>query len=65
MIAKNIVRNQINGKQIDKRYRNGIQGVRTYPGSHLGSDHQLEITLKKAQERKQGRPNFSNLKNQN
>lgn len=25
--------------RIDKRYKNGIKGVRTNPGSNIGSDH--------------------------
>ena len=63
----NIIRNQIDYILIDKRYRNGIKGVRTYPGSDIGSDHnpvvgKIEIRLKKIQREKRARPNFEKLR---
>lgn len=63
----NVIRNQIDYILLDKRYRNGIKGVKTYPGADIGSDHnpvtgKLEIKLKKIQHRRITRPNFRMLK---
>lgn len=52
---------------MDKRYRNGIKGVKTYPGADIGSDRnpvigKIEIKLKKVQCKRVTRPNFRMLK---
>lgn len=64
----NIKRNQIDYILMDKRYRNGIKGVKTYPGADIGSDHNpvigtLEIRLKKVKRNRILRPNFKLLQN--
>lgn len=63
----NVIRNQIDYILIDKRYRNGIKGVKTYPGADIGSDHNpvigtVSIKLKKIKHNNQRRPDFEKLK---
>lgn len=45
----NIVRNQIDYFTINKRFRNSVNSVKTYPGADVPSDHDLllaEVQLK-------------------
>lgn len=63
----NIIRNQIDYILIDKRYRNGISNVKTYPGADVGSDHSpvvgtIFIRLKKIKHHIQRRPDFEKLR---
>ncbi|KAI5718027.1 hypothetical protein M8J77_015079 [Diaphorina citri] len=51
---ENIIRNQIDYITINKRYRNAIKSVKTFPGADVNSDHNLlmaemVIKLKKTQ----------------
>lgn len=50
--TNNIVRNQIDFLLINKRYRNSIKAIKTYPGADIASDHnplaaKFEVKLKK------------------
>lgn len=54
---ENIVRNQIDFILINKRFRNSLSSVKTYPGADVPSDHNLllgtlKIKLKKLRQRK-------------
>lgn len=39
--SKEIVRNQIDYLTINKRFRNAVKSVKTYPGADMPSDHNL------------------------
>ncbi|XP_060530044.1 craniofacial development protein 2-like [Cylas formicarius] len=63
----NIVRNQIDFLLISQRYRNGLHGVRTYPGTDIGSDHNpvvgtLNIKLKKIRRPHKKKIDINNIK---
>ena len=63
-----IVRNQIDFILVEKRYRNGILSVKTYPGTDIGSDHNpiianLRFRLKKKVRKKVPRLNTQIIKN--
>lgn len=63
----NIVRNQIDFMLINRRYRNGIQGVRAYPGADISSDHNplignLHVKLKRLQKPSTTSVDIRNLK---
>lgn len=50
----NIVRNRINYILIKNRQKNGIKGIKAYPGTDIGSDHNpvvgnLDVKLKKVE----------------
>lgn len=50
-------RNQIDYIIVNKRFRNAVKGVTTYPGADIGSDHQplvadIKLRLKKCQQSK-------------
>lgn len=48
-----IVRNQIDFILINRRFRNGIKSVKTYPSADAGSDHNLLLAKVKIKLRKQ------------
>lgn len=62
-----IVRNQIDFLLIRQRFRNGLHGVKTYPGTDIGSDHNpvvstLKIRLKKLKQVHKKKIDINNLK---
>lgn len=62
-----IIRNQIDFILINQRYRNGLHGVRTYPGTDIGSDHnpvvgKLKIKLKRIKRRSINKIDINNLR---
>ncbi|VEN57771.1 unnamed protein product [Callosobruchus maculatus] len=64
----NTVRNQIDFILINHRYRNGIQGVKAYPGADINSDHNplignLHVKLKRLQKPSATSVDIQNLKN--
>lgn len=63
----NIVRNQIDYILVRERFRNGIHGVRTYPGTDVNSDHnpvvcKINIKFKKLKKKLNRRVDITKLR---
>lgn len=63
----NIVRNQIDYILVNSRFRNGLRGIKTYPGADVGSDHNpvvgnLDIRFKSIKKSAPKKIDIRNLK---